>query len=335
MSKFKLNEKGFVFIEVIFLAMIVSFTAIIVFNGLELSIKSNRISAIRMNAIHLANARMAEIEAFNDERTSFQIPTQTFLNNEDLVYTNFFGINGTVKFAFEEKINPPFDDKHANVTVKVSWTVNSDKYGITSEDNNNETTSAKVEVEKLISSLISLENGTVDGIDENLASKIREKVNNGETIKVDVVTSDIKAEDVAEDAEKVNTKISGTSKKIAAYFDIDVLVKTATESLGNVTNLKDKITLEVKLPSNLPALKTGYQRSYKVIRVHNGVAEELDTKLSGDKVVFSSDRFSTYALTYEDTKITKNPETGDNIIPYIGLLIVSMVAFGVSMKKRK
>ena len=148
MSKFKLNEKGFIFIETILLAMIISFTAIIIFNSLELSIKSNRMSAIRMSAIHLANARMAEIEAFNDGRTSFQIPTQTFLTNDDLIHNDFFGLNGTVKFDFEEKINPPVNDKHANVTVKVTWTINNNKYGTASEDNNNESITKDIWITK-------------------------------------------------------------------------------------------------------------------------------------------------------------------------------------------
>ena len=148
MSKFKLNEKGFIFIETIFLAMIVSFTAIIIFNGLELAIKSNRISAIRMNAIHLANARMAEIEAFNDDRTTFQLPAQTFLADSDLFYDNFFGINETIKFKVEDKINSLSNDKHANVTVTVMWSVNGNKYGMTSEDNNNESITKDIWITK-------------------------------------------------------------------------------------------------------------------------------------------------------------------------------------------
>ena len=87
--------------------------------------------------------------------------------------------------------------------------------------------------------------------------------------------------------------------------------------MGNVTNLQDKITLTVTIPEGLPAVPAGYTRTYKIIRVHNGLAEELETTVSGDKVSFKSDKFSTYALTYEDTKNTKNPATGDNISIYI------------------
>lgn len=140
MAKFKLNEKGFIFIETIFLALIVSFTAIIILNGLDLAIRSNRVSVIRMNAIHLANARMAEIEEYNDSRTTFQLPADTFLTDDDLIYKDFFGINGTLKFTFEEKLNTS-NSNHGNVTVKVTWTVNGNSdYGGSNGNNYEEIT---------------------------------------------------------------------------------------------------------------------------------------------------------------------------------------------------
>ena len=128
MSRFKLNEKGFIFIETLFVALIVSFTAIIILNGLDLAIKSNRLSVIRMNAIHLANARMAEIEEYVDSNKKFPPSSYTLLNDSDLIYANFFGINGTVRF----QILPPSVIESTNkntVTIEVTWTVNNNDYG--------------------------------------------------------------------------------------------------------------------------------------------------------------------------------------------------------------
>ena len=135
MPKFQLNEKGFIFIETLFLTLIVSFTAVIIFEGLDLAIRSNRSSVIRTNAIHLANARMSEIEEYNDDKATFQIPTNTFLTNDDLVYKDFFGINGTLQFTLEDKINTS-SSNHGNVTVKVTWTVNGNSnYGGNNDKN--------------------------------------------------------------------------------------------------------------------------------------------------------------------------------------------------------
>ena len=140
MSKFKLNEKGFIFIDAIFLTLIVSFMAVLILNGLDLAITSNRVSVIRMNAIHLANARMSEIEAYNDGRTSFQMPSDTYLSYEDLNYTDYFGISGTTRFNIETKMNTSSTDR-ANVTVVVTWTVNNNsKYDKSNNRNYEEIT---------------------------------------------------------------------------------------------------------------------------------------------------------------------------------------------------
>ena len=123
------DNRGFIFIEVLFLTLILSFTTLLVCNALESAIKSNRMSAIKIAAIHIANARIAEIEEYNLERTSFQIPSYTLLTDDDLTYENFFGISGTVKFRVDTQINESSADK-GNVTVKVSWSVNNNNnYG--------------------------------------------------------------------------------------------------------------------------------------------------------------------------------------------------------------
>ena len=130
------NNKGFIFIEVLFLTMIVSFAALLVVNALELAIRSDRMSAIRTAAIHLANARIAEIEEYNLARSSFQVPSDTLLTADDLIRENFFGISGTVRFNIDTKINESSTTK-GNVTVTVSWTVNNNSsYG--NDDNNYE-----------------------------------------------------------------------------------------------------------------------------------------------------------------------------------------------------
>ena len=122
MLKIKFDNKGFIFIEVLFLTLIVSFTAIMIVKALESAIISNRMSALRIAAINIANARMAEIEEYNSGASKFQIPP-TFLTKEDLTYEDFFGINGTVKFEVETDTLSSSAD-HGSVTVTVKWIVN-------------------------------------------------------------------------------------------------------------------------------------------------------------------------------------------------------------------
>lgn len=128
MSNIKLDSKGFIFIEVLFLTLIVSFTAIMVVNALESAIISNRMSAIRIAAINIANARMAEIEEYNFGASTFQIPP-TALTDEDLTYEEFFGISGAVKFEVAAKTLSS-NANHGNVAVTVKWLVNgNENYG--------------------------------------------------------------------------------------------------------------------------------------------------------------------------------------------------------------
>jgi len=137
--KLKIDNKGFIFVEVIFLALILSFTAILVVNHFETAIKSNRVSIIRMAAIHLANAKMAEIEQYNFDKPSFQIPSETFLSDRDLNYKNTFGIKGDVKFSVGKPEVVVENKKEIiiyHVTIKVTWSVNGNTNYGNGNDNN-------------------------------------------------------------------------------------------------------------------------------------------------------------------------------------------------------
>lgn len=200
---------------------------------------------------------------------------------------------------------------------------------------NTENNAAVAEVTKLVQSVV---NGTsVSGIDKELEGKIKTAVAEGKTVNVEVATASVEKTAVAEDAAKVEAKIDSNTK-VAAYFDIDVLVKANTDTLGNVTELGDEIQLSVPVPTNLPAVASGYTREYYIIRVHDGVAEELNAKVSGDSIVFSSKLFSTYALAYKDVKVTStsiSPKTGDNVAVITTMLVFAVVGLGTTVVIRK
>ena len=206
--------------------------------------------------------------------------------------------------------------------------------------------SAKVEVEKLINDVISGKD--VTGIDDELKTKISKAVDEGKTIVVEVASPEVTEETVKTDAEKVKEKLS-SDEKIATYFDIDVVVKIDGVSSGNVTELGDKIAITVPVPSNLPKVEDGYTRQFTVYRVHDGVAQELETSLSGDEITFSSDKFSTYALAYKDSKNetkstssnattgtkSSNPKTGDSIVIYIAIFVIATFGTIITVKFNK
>ncbi len=116
--------------------------------------------------------------------------------------------------------------------------------------------------------------------------------------------------------------------KLLSYYDVALL--TVTKTTGDVVDVisdsaeETKVTL--KLPSNLPSLESGYTRKYYVIRVHNGEATVIkDVTDNGNGTVsFKTDKFSTYAVAYEDTKTISNPQTGDNIVLNVVMLVLSL-----------
>ena len=195
----------------------------------------------------------------------------------------------------------------------------------------------------------------VNGISKELATKIKKAREDGKTIKVNVVMPEVKAEEVKEDAKKVSDFIAIDSK-VAAFFDINLLVTIDGEPAGNVTELPKKVKFALTKPTNLPKVAEGYTRVWSIVKVHNGVTKEVEAKESGNKIVGESDEFSTYALVYTDvvdtsaststseeakseettaeTK-TSNPKTGDNIMLYVIGLAVSAIAVLGLVKKSK
>ena len=90
------------------------------------------------------------------------------------------------------------------------------------------------------------------------------------------------------------------------------------------------------MPKIEAKLKDGYTRVYTVIRVHDGKAEKLKTTLNEDgTLTFETDKFSTYAITYEDVSNEASPTTGDKVIYSVillGVSVIGLVAF--AFKKR-
>ena len=120
-----LNNKGFIFIEVIIIALVVSFTAMMIVNGLKTAIKSNQNSAIRTAAIHIANAQMSEIENYADINNHFPASSQTFLTDTDLNYDDCFGIDGSVKFEISQSNLETINNGNTcRVSITVKWYIN-------------------------------------------------------------------------------------------------------------------------------------------------------------------------------------------------------------------
>ena len=138
---------------------------------------------------------------------------------------------------------------------------------------------------------------------------------------------------------------------LVSFFDITLAVKNniTGEALGNLTELNNKIKFNMALPENLTKVEEGYTRKYYIVRYHDGKSEMIPATVDGNVLTFESDKFSTYALAYEDTAPVvvppaevnppvENPPTGDNVVCNITIGLISIAGIGLvakSIAKRK
>ena len=108
------NNGGFVFIEAIFLSIILAISAMLIINGFHSAQKAGRETAIRTAAIHLANAQIAELQ-YLASKNELHAGNYAWLGEADAPrFDNFFGM--TIEFDVETTVN----NNHAKVIV--SWT---------------------------------------------------------------------------------------------------------------------------------------------------------------------------------------------------------------------
>lgn len=173
-------------------------------------------------------------------------------------------------------------------------------------------------------------------------------------VEVEVVLEDIKVKD--KEKEVIEKAIEEKVKdiKVAKYIDISVNVKVKLDEIpdgkivGNLEELKEKLTFTVSIPTDLPKIEEGYSRTYYIVRNHNGVVEILETKVTedGKSLNFDSDKFSTYAIAYVDEKIEEKvedkkeekdetPKTGTvNFTMYVVIAVVAIILVKSSIKRK-
>lgn len=198
----------------------------------------------------------------------------------------------------------------------------------------------KVESNALISSINSSEITKI--FEETLKNNnlYLDSILNGENIGVTIETDEVTDKDLIT---KIEKKVQEENKSLTVvnYFDISVLVKNIDTGVvvDELSQLVSPIELSVKLPDSLSKVKSGSVRTYYIVREHDGEITLLDAKLSddGSSLIFSTDKFSTYAIAYVDSNSVLSPKTYDRIKFYvgIGLVAIGSSVFGLLKVKRK
>lgn len=171
----------------------------------------------------------------------------------------------------------------------------------------------------------------------------------GATVNVDLSV----AEATPSETEKNLIKDALSGHTVGQYLDINVLLKI-NDSSRKVTDFTEPISLSVTIPDSMINKDATKERTYKIIRIHNGKASVIDGKFdaSTGKFTFETDGFSTYAIVYKDTDVVKeqvkveektqvnttSPKTGDTTMTglYVLMSVISGIALaGVVLVQRK
>ena len=155
--------------------------------------------------------------------------------------------------------------------------------------------------------------GSSEFTDADTANAVIEAAKAGKTVTVvaDVQKADSSNAQVQADAKKIQKELealtaeSNNTATVAMYLDLSVLIKVDDIELGNITNLSTPMKFTVVVPENL--LAEG--REFYILRVHNGAVNKIVPERNKNILTFRTDRFSTYAVVYEDKKVEDNGTT--------------------------
>lgn len=174
-----------------------------------------------------------------------------------------------------------------------------------------------------------------------LTKEEKEAVKRGEILNVRVTVADHNNDVTEKEKELVLEQVEGALKGYRAgkYLNITLDKKVGEGSWSNVTQLNGKLKLEIELPEN--SINEKY--TYAVIRIHEEAGSVLnDTDKKLETVTVETDRFSTYAVMYNDgtsAQETKTAEgktkTGDNTTVAGWILVLGATAAVLVITGRK
>lgn len=132
---------------------------------------------------------------------------------------------------------------------------------------------------------------------------------------------------------------------IGQYLNLNLTLKISGRADRQITDLSAPMYIAITIPQNLVNHDSSIERTYRIVRIHDGVATLIDGTYDAatNQFTFATDGFSTYALVYEDVNTTltgRSPKTGDNSMCMVWTLILCagcsiLFAAGKRYKKRE
>ncbi|HEX3020982.1 MAG TPA: Ig-like domain-containing protein, partial [Lachnospiraceae bacterium] len=162
-----------------------------------------------------------------------------------------------------------------------------------------------------------LNNSSEDLKSKVLSAEDQALIATGKDAKIILKVKDISTSVSEEDKKQIETKLAeeqkNTAKASLLYIDVSLFKQIGEGQESRVTETSGKISISIEIPEDMRSTMQGVDRTYYVIRIHNGVAERLSGTYDSATHLFTfeTDQFSTYALTYKD-KNTATDKTDEN-----------------------
>ena len=174
----------------------------------------------------------------------------------------------------------------------------------------------------------------------------KKEMENGSTVSVSMEVKDVTATVSESDKKLVEDKVKEVLNNgvVGAYLDLTLLKKVGSLKEVSVTETAAGVVVKLDIPESLKNTDASVERKYTVVRIHDGVAEALETSCENGVITFTTDKFSTYAICYEDVAATGNGQASDNTINtgdvynialYVLFAVVSCAGLAFVVLRRK
>lgn len=275
------------------------------------------------NNIKIVNATNGTITTDKSKAIVGETVTLTVKENEEYKLKTLTVLDANQKEVKVE--NNKFTMPNSEVTIKAEFVKTTKEAEVPAIDSNKEVEKVTIGIENKEKT----EKILIDSVNNN--KELAEKIKDIST------TVNLIVEDEPQVTNELQNEMTGAlnkqsnTAKLVKFFNLFVAIKekNTNEPIATIDELKDKISVTIQLPQDLRTVPEGYNRRYYIVRNHGEKTEILDAKLTenGLGISFDTDKFSTYALAYEDVKKTEgekldNPKTGDNIGIYIAILVI-------------
>ena len=145
-----------------------------------------------------------------------------------------------------------------------------------------------------------------------LTEEEKQQVQNGTNIRIVLEVQD--AGNTVSDWDRAAVSQALNGYAMGQYLNINLYKLVGTDRT-DITETEKKIRIVITVPDSLKNTDNGKTRTYAVIRVHDGRAQLLaDLDNSADTITIETDRFSAYAIAYNDKSgddNSGNDNTGD------------------------